>query len=84
MIARYQQDGTPLMDFAATEKVARAKSSQCLRGAIRDCYAVLKAQPDNVKAGYYMDEVHVYSIELARRRTVGLPLDWTPPPGVNY
>ena len=68
MIARYLQDGTPVMDFAATEALAKTKASSVLRHAITDCHAAIAANPDNVKCGYYSDEIHVYAAELRARQ----------------
>ena len=68
MIARYLQDGTPVIDFAATELVARAKTAATLTFAIKDCHKAIDANPHGVKAGYYADEIHIYAGELQRRR----------------
>ena len=78
MIARYLPNGTPVMDFAATEKIARGKSSEALRYAIKDCNAVIAAMPDNVKNGYYADEIHVYAAELQRRFVLSQPIPTAP------
>ena len=68
MIARINADGTPVMDFAATEELARTKSSACLAAAIADCHKAMDANPDNLKNSYYADEIHVYAAELEARR----------------
>ncbi len=67
MIQHTHANGTVVIDFAATEKIARTKTSEALRYAIQDCRKALEANPDGVKAGYYADEIHIYGYELRAR-----------------
>jgi hypothetical protein len=66
------RDGSIALNFAEAEKKAKKMTDSALRYAIRDAEAATKAQPQGRKAGYYMDEVHVYARELGRRRA-GMP-----------
>lgn len=57
----------PQIDHAAyMEKVKTMTETQLLY-TIQDCRATLDIWPDAPKAGYYMDEIHYCSMELARR-----------------
>lgn len=39
-----------------------------LRHIIADCQQVIRLQPDNPNAGYYMDEIHYCSAEIRYRQ----------------
>ena len=58
---------TPL-DFAECEARARKMDDVALRWSIADCRTAIEAMPEGHKAGYYMDEIHVYAAELESRR----------------
>jgi hypothetical protein len=57
----------PAFNFKAMEHRARGMSVEALRWSILDCKASIKAFPESENAGYYMDEVHTYAMELTRR-----------------
>lgn len=63
---------TPL-DFAKCEARARKMSKPALQWSINDCKEAIAAMPDGHKAGYYMDEIHVYAAELKRRTNYDTP-----------
>ena len=56
------------IDHTAYPKRLRALSEPSLRYIIKDAREAMLAMPDGPKAGYYMDEIHYASMELARRR----------------
>lgn len=58
----------PQMNFAEYEKMARKMETSSLQYVIQDCQKALEAMPDNPKAGYYMDEIHICAAELRRRQ----------------
>ena len=58
-----------LIDFDEYEKRARKMSFESLKYAIRDCRKAIEAMPEGHKAGYYMDEAHIYTAELNRRKS---------------
>jgi len=45
----------------------KSKSSDSLKWIISDCQAVLAANPDGKKAGYYADEINYCAMELKSR-----------------
>lgn len=57
----------PQLDFKACEKKAKNMSIESLQYSINDCKEAIKAFPENPKANYYQDEIHVYSAELRKR-----------------
>lgn len=61
----------PELDHAAYAARCRRMSDAELSFTIADCQAALRAMPDNPKAGYYMDEIHYATAELARRARGG-------------
>ena len=56
------------IDHTAYPKRMRTLSEPSLRYIIKDAREAMLAMPDGPKAGYYMDEIHYASMELARRR----------------
>ena len=42
-----------------------------LKYVIGDCHKAIKAFPENPNCGYYWDEIHYCSMELARRAKLG-------------
>lgn len=62
------RDGSIALNFKEAEKKAKKMSDHALRHSIKDAKAAEAAQPKGKKAGYYLDEVHVYAGELQRRR----------------
>jgi hypothetical protein len=55
------------IDHANYPKSLRSKSDESLRFIIKDCKEAIFLFPENPKAGYYADEIHYCSMELARR-----------------
>ena len=62
------REGRIQLDFEAAESRARQMSDAALHYSIADAAEAARAMPDGPKAGYYLDEVHVYGAELRRRR----------------
>lgn len=62
------RNGMAQADFPALEAKARKMSNDSLRFAIKDAAEAERANPEGYKAGFYLDEVNIYSDELARRR----------------
>lgn len=57
------------MNHAAYQADCRAKTETQLRFIIQNCQEVIRVQSDfNPNIGYYMDEIHYCSMELARRQ----------------
>lgn len=61
----------PQLDHVTYAARCRRMSGAELSFTIADCQAALRAMPDNPKAGYYMDEIHYATAELARRARGG-------------
>ena len=58
-----------IMDHAAYQADCRTKTEAQLRFIIQGCQEVVKVQSGfNPNIGYYMDEIHYCSMELARRQ----------------
>jgi len=55
------------LNFAVAERKAKGMSIEALEYTINDARAARDAQPDGKNAGYYADEVIVYSKELESR-----------------
>ncbi len=51
-----------------TMKRYKGLDIESLKYIMFDCREALKALPDNLKAGQYMDEIHYCLMELSRRR----------------
>ncbi len=56
------------MDHAEYQKRVKKMDDSALRHVIQDCKDAIKAYPDNPNCGYYQDEIHYCSMELARRK----------------
>lgn len=56
------------IDHTEYPKGLKAKTMPELWYIIEDCTAVLKANPDGKKAGYYMDEINYAGMEIAIRK----------------
>lgn len=67
MIAFVDKQGIAHIDHTKAQVKARAMSTDALRWSIADASAAAKAMPNGHKAGYYADEVCIYSDELRRR-----------------
>ena len=52
-------------------KKVKTLSIESLQFIVKDCYEAIAALPDNPKNGYYWDEIHYCSMELAARRNKG-------------
>ena len=48
-------------------KKVKTLTEESLRYIIKDCQEAINAMPNGEKAGYYADEIHYCSMELARR-----------------
>lgn len=56
------------IDHSRYPLILKGTSDGELYFIIHDCKAAIAAMPDGPKAGYYADEIHYASMELARRR----------------
>lgn len=59
---------TKVMNHSEYQKKVKKMSVVELRHVINDCRAVLQAWPQHPNEGYYLDEIHYCSMELARRQ----------------
>lgn len=59
---------TEQVNFAEKKAQARRMDVASLMWSIKDAQAAERANPTGPKAGYYLDEVHVFAEELRRRR----------------
>lgn len=57
-----------MMNHTEYQKKVKKLSEESLRFIIQDCREAIDALPNNPKNGYYMDEIHYCSMELAYRR----------------
>lgn len=55
------------MNHAAYQAGLKTKSNDELHAIMIDCFAVMKAIPDNENNGYYADEINYCVSELYRR-----------------
>lgn len=57
-----------VMDHAAYQAKLKGKTWDELQFIINDAREAIQANPDNVNAGYYADEIHYASAEIRRRQ----------------
>jgi hypothetical protein len=50
------------------QKKVKSLSNDCLRFIIKDCKESICAMPNNLKNGYYQDEIHYCVMELNKRK----------------
>ena len=56
------------MDHAAYQKKTKKMTDAELRYTIKDAGEAIRANPSNLKNGYYQDEINYCAIELHRRK----------------
>jgi len=58
------------LEMNHTEYMRKVKNlcEASLRYIIQDCREAIEAMPNNPKNGYYADEIHYCSMELAKRK----------------
>lgn len=59
--------GTKQMNHAEYQKNLVGNCYHSLNNIIEQCKDVIRLQPDNPNAGYYMDEIHYCSAEIRYR-----------------
>ncbi len=55
------------IDHAEYQKRVKTMDNAALHYVINDCKQAIEAMPDGHKVGYYTDEIHYCSMELAKR-----------------
>ena len=55
------------IDHAEYQKRVKTMTDYSLRYVMRDCKQAIEAMPNGHKVGYYTDEIHYCSMELAKR-----------------
>jgi hypothetical protein len=61
-----QTEQTPI-DHAECQERVKTMTDESLRYTIQDCKNAIAAMPNGHKVGYYTDEIHYCSMELAKR-----------------
>ena len=59
------------IDHGEYEKRTRGMTMPELRHTIKDAGEAIRANPAGHKSGYYTDEIHYCSMEIARRKGSG-------------
>ena len=60
------------MNHDAYIKATKTWQFDSLKHVIQDCHEAIEAYPENPNCGYYWDEIHYCSMELARRAKLGI------------